>query len=147
MPSQTPDQSPAHPRVGGENDWTDPKAPLMPGSSPRGRGKQPLDLMRYLIRRLIPAWAGKTLADNWEVLEAEAHPRVGGENLSEDDSGFWRLGSSPRGRGKPRARAARCSRRGLIPAWAGKTWDVGTVPDRQGGSSPRGRGKLCEGVG
>ena len=161
MPSQTPDQSPAHPRVGGENDWTDPKAPLMPGSSPRGRGKQPLDLMRYLIRRLIPAWAGKTLADNWEVLEAEAHPRVGGENHLMAITNADNAGSSPRGRGKPNISHTHKVLPRLIPAWAGKTrravrpgnrrtahprvggenLQVGQ-PIRPGcGSSPRGRGK------
>ena len=50
----------AHPRVGGENPANSPRAILISGSSPRGRGK--LDHAGAAGGRhgLIPAWAGKT---------------------------------------------------------------------------------------
>ena len=71
----------------------------------------------------------------------KAHPRVGGENDFDIEALASALGSSPRGRGKrlggdasnaswgssPRGRGKRRAdepprrRRGLIPAWAGKT--------------------------
>ena len=90
-----------------------------------------------------------------------AHPRAGGENLSEDDSGFWRLGSSPRGRGKQRLGEREHGGNRLIPVRAGKTPLRPRIGVRQGahpraggenptrpkvtcslsGSSPRGRGK------
>ena len=50
-----------------------------------------------------------------------AHPRVGGENVSQFAARPWNTGSSPRGRGKPALGKARANRRRLIPAWAGKT--------------------------
>ena len=70
----------AHPRVGGENDLTEPIMELMPGSSPRGRGKLDEAKRGKLACGLIPAWAGKTaplyIGNGWPW----AHPRVGGEN-------------------------------------------------------------------
>ena len=91
-----------------------------------------------------------------------AHPRAGGENSSTKPTPCTRRGSSPRGRGKPRARARghACAR--LIPARAGKTGRVSVLREGEGahpraggenrpstamvevspGSSPRGRGKL-----
>ena len=90
-----------------------------------------------------------------------AHPRAGGENPHADSIDGTRVGSSPRGRGKPDWRRRRLVGAGLIPARAGKT---NTSPPtetfsrahpRAGGentvvyllipslpgSSPRGRGK------
>ena len=50
----------AHPRVGGENSKIASGSGIMPGSSPRGRGKRQLDTVRVPAGGLIPAWAGKT---------------------------------------------------------------------------------------
>ena len=71
----------AHPRVGGENDPTDPTHPLATGSSPRGRGKRGQMIEEPKPGRLIPAWAGKTYFLIAPPRRAWAHPRVGGENL------------------------------------------------------------------
>ena len=50
----------AHPRVGGEN-FVEPGLPASgAGSSPRGRGKQPMVRNGRIHGGLIPAWAGKT---------------------------------------------------------------------------------------
>ena len=51
--------------------------------------------------RLIPAWAGKTLMDLDLAAPDPAHPRVGGENFISFPHYVLRVGSSPRGRGKP----------------------------------------------
>ena len=52
---------PAHPRVGGENETIPHVRACVPGSSPRGRGKPSGRTTGIRVRRLIPAWAGKTL--------------------------------------------------------------------------------------
>ena len=151
----------AHPRVGGENVAYNKSETFRNGSSPRGRGKRYTDITGIQRAGLIPAWAGKT--GSWaQTIEGNtAHPRVGGENRLGDPVDDLRLGSSPRGRGKLVVRARHCSRRRLIPAWAGKTprprdarksctahprvgGENSTAPDPvtgRPGSSPRGRGK------
>ena len=132
-----------------------------PGSSPRGRGKLHIAHMRHHARRLIPARAGKTSAGSQGGSGSSAHPRAGGENMRFSLSTFSWLGSSPRGRGKPRVARQERQQGGLIPARAGKTSDgsqggqSGSAHPRAGGenspgpsrravragSSPRGRGK------
>ena len=152
----------AHPRVGGENLIAWAFATRVPGSSPRGRGKPPGPYPGVPGRRLIPAWAGKTLSGHQDHYQTAAHPRVGGENDEEADMSGRRSGSSPRGRGKRASRAPRPVEGRLIPAWAGKTTasfsacrPIRAHPRVGGennatndsaittiGSSPRGRGKL-----
>ena len=72
----------AHPRVGGENQRQGNRIVRPRGSSPRGRGKRRCHRLPGRVRRLIPAWAGKTSRGRRVSLLAEAHPRVGGENVS-----------------------------------------------------------------
>ena len=73
----------AHPRVGGENyPWIFAPA-ITPGSSPRGRGKLKALGCDGQGHRLIPAWAGKTLKHAQIASWTPAHPRVGGENLTD----------------------------------------------------------------
>ena len=70
----------AHPRMGGENTAAAAKDAATNGSSPHGRGKQRHQRPEALRHRLIPAWAGKTVAMSlWGCL-TWAHPRMGGEN-------------------------------------------------------------------
>ena len=90
-----------------------------------------------------------------------AHPRAGGENTYQNVTDAATDGSSPRGRGKHKLIATLVKPWGLIPARAGKTWELNTGTTRiwahpraggenclkhffshvPGGSSPRGRGK------
>ena len=88
--------------MGGENDCTDPNILLMPGSSPRGRGKHATRDDAYNAAGLIPAWAGKTDRLIEKGRHMPAHPRVGGENLDNRERAGDHAGSSPRGRGKPK---------------------------------------------
>ena len=147
--------------MGGEN--LIPGCLIAPGagSSPRGRGKLSETQRAPRSDRLIPAWAGKTLIPRVDVLSAEAHPRVGGENRADRARLRTRGGSSPRGRGKLFTFSLLFLPFRLIPAWAGKTaaWssltslvsahprvggeNPGGRDDRGNlrGSSPRGRGK------
>ena len=116
------------------------------------------------LRRLIPAWAGKTVTINTWFSNETAHPRVGGENDFDIERLAGVLGSSPRGRGKRLGQEEVAGVEGLIPAWAGKTGGVEVLPRGVGahprvggenasltmmcaivgGSSPRGRGKQVE---
>ena len=131
------------------------------GSSPRGRGKPGRGLGDQARGRLIPAWAGKTTPSRWPPPSAWAHPRVGGENVSQSSCRFSAFGSSPRGRGKRAVTSDQLLVGRLIPAWAGKTTATTSTALRPRahprvggengqpiadliisiGSSPRGRGK------
>ncbi len=111
--------------------------------------------------RLIPAHAGKTLAEVRDHRRPRAHPRACGENSKLRSQALPRYGSSPRMRGKQwKMFAANCPS-GLIPAHAGKTYfgiyrwrpkpahpracgenmSVAAMSPVRRGSSPRMRGK------
>ena len=53
---------PGHPRVGGEHDKDLPPSVTLTGSSPRGRGTLQCPARRQGGMRVIPAWAGNTIA-------------------------------------------------------------------------------------
>ena len=153
---------PAHPRAGGENVGCVHVLDGGRGSSPRGRGKHNLVIGHGSSERLIPARAGKTRRAPRGSCRRTAHPRAGGENVGGDPQELPNLGSSPRGRGKRFDWGVILSSMGLIPARAGKTVVADTknfsraahpraggenlTPAGRlvidGGSSPRGRGKL-----
>ena len=105
-PHTTPEPRWAHPRVGGENLLVARSLLSGMGSSPRGRGKRLNRCFAQLVHGLIPAWAGKTPQRLDHVLPEGAHPRVGGENVTEALDLAGERGSSPRGRGKHRPRQA-----------------------------------------
>ena len=151
----------AHPRAGGENCDVAFVESHEPGSSPRGRGKPGCCGACGACCGLIPARAGKTPSHRRACLSRRAHPRAGGENHEGSEMRGACVGSSPRGRGKPRRDRDARRLRGLIPARAGKTTSGNTRPHARrahpraggenhenvgdgkvvGGSSPRGRGK------
>ena len=153
----------AHPRAGGENCTGRRIRWAVRGSSPRGRGKR--DNLPHRVRRvrLIPARAGKTPRSKMRPPWRPAHPRAGGENATTPMKSVRAGGSSPRGRGKPKAGFDLSFSRRLIPARAGKTVyltskrPLRAAHPRAGGenpvecstgrphlgSSPRGRGKLA----
>ena len=90
----------AHPRAGGENHPSSPRSARGWGSSPRGRGKHRIERREVVVRRLIPARAGKTSPGRRSPPGRPAHPRAGGENYKDTLGLHTPLGSSPRGRGK-----------------------------------------------
>ena len=132
------------------------------GSSPRVRGKRALYLLRGPTSGLIPARAGKTPRRIADPAHRAAHPRACGENAFITAQQQLLSGSSPRVRGKLRPHHWHGDLGRLIPARAGKTPrrrrppDAGRAhpracgenvrwtsqADREGGSSPRVRGKL-----
>ena len=113
---------------------------LIPGSSPLTRGKRSPSYLSGDWLRLIPAHAGKTIADAGGQSGESAHPRSRGENLSGLISLFFGLGSSPLTRGKRLRRVQRSAVRRLIPAHAGKTVTHGPPP-RPPAAHPRSRGE------
>ena len=73
----------AHPRAGGENCARSALVSASSGSSPRGRGKRELFGADSERCGLIPARAGKTSTTCARTAPVRAHPRAGGENMSE----------------------------------------------------------------
>ena len=132
----------AHPRAGGENPVGGAFPDRSGGSSPRGRGKPDPAHHDPARAGLIPARAGKTRPCSSRPRTCRAHPRAGGENDRREVPAPIFLGSSPRGRGKPKAGLDLLLSGRLIPARAGKTIRRSHSTAHRGGSSPRGRGKL-----
>ena len=161
-PPIRPETSRAHPRACGENSSPSPLPVVFVGSSPRVRGKRS-DSHRGRSRAgLIPARAGKTGGSVCRSRSPRAHPRACGENVASASEWGGTTGSSPRVRGKPSMKSAAILAHWLIPARAGKTTAASSAvssggahpracgenvrwtsqADREGGSSPRVRGKL-----
>ena len=90
----------AHPHSRGENDWTDPNIPLMPGSSPLTRGKRDIVDCDAHALGLIPTHAGKTTSSSPPSSARAAHPHSRGENHSCRGNSTLPTGSSPLTRGK-----------------------------------------------
>ena len=111
----------AHPRSRGENDAIQFDLEFSAGSSPLTRGK--LHALMPVLPQvgLIPAHAGKTLADLPRAHARAAHPRSRGENDHVGGPAHHELGSSPLTRGKPSAATTPTPAPRLIPAHAGKT--------------------------
>ena len=131
----------AHPRSRGENGQGHHERPPFGGSSPLTRGKLDFGHTVHGMVRLIPAHAGKTGLRNSPRGGYRAHPRSRGENEYVTWLRAAQAGSSPLTRGKRDVGGVRASRRGLIPAHAGKTRRYGCHRRSGGGSSPLTRGK------
>ena len=150
-----------HPRVGGEKLLRGRPAAVLRGSPPRGRGKVMFRRSIEMLKRITPAWAGKSAKRPRREKHGWDHPRVGGEKLAALRSAASFLGSPPRGRGKAKCPGSRGNDIGITPAWAGKSQlggkqsgcckdhpRVGGEKELQSpelrlpeGSPPRGRGK------
>ena len=130
----------AHPRACGENARSPRGAPPATGSSPRVRGKRRVLGEGHGGLRLIPARAGKTPRSTTTSCPAAAHPRACGENGSAQKDGSVLAGSSPRVRGKPARTLRTPSQSRLIPARAGKTFQV-MVPSVLRRAHPRACGE------
>ena len=151
-----------HPRVGGEKLNRRPWSCSRRGSPPRGRGKVSGWMSWTSASGITPAWAGKR---EWEGLLGQDpgdHPRVGGEKHRLMPRKRQKKGSPPRGRGKGMGQAAHQCNDGITPAWAGKRVEISKIvsdygdhprvggeksvncltSQPQGGSPPRGRGKV-----
>ena len=81
-------------------------------------------LVLFIIRRIIPAYAGSTIRSHTNCRAREDHPRVCGEHLDNANFSNTREGSSPRMRGALADALALVSV-GIIPAYAGSTEGAG----------------------
>ena len=54
-----------------------------------------------MVRRSIPAWAGKPRRTTWRSRRSRVYPRVGGETWTKNANVKAKAGLSPRGRGNP----------------------------------------------
>ena len=132
--------TPAHPRSRGENKQTIADVYEDAGSSPLTRGKRQERRDNAIQGRLIPAHAGKTPGSARCGAPRPAHPRSRGENRLERPAADASRGSSPLTRGKPAAALYGPRQGGLIPAHAGKTFQISFFEVR-GAAHPRSRGE------
>ena len=110
-----------HPRMGGEKLMYAALLKYRRGSPPHGRGKVFCRRgLRFWVR-ITPAWAGKSRLFICFHFFGEDHPRMGGEKHLLSPILRAALGSPPHGRGKAYRAAGHCTRRGITPAWAGKS--------------------------
>ena len=130
----------AHPRSRGENSAPASAMLTAAGSSPLTRGKLVEAASGFLLKRLIPAHAGKTSSYKVPGFRAGAHPRSRGENVAVSVPTGGREGSSPLTRGKRDERVVSGYDDGLIPAHAGKT-DRPHAGHLLAGAHPRSRGE------
>ena len=152
---------PDHPRACGANVVAVMANEVVPGSSPRMRGKPRSVSHVSAPGRIIPAHAGQTLLCFSRPVPGSDHPRACGANGTTKRLPITLTGSSPRMRGKPAVFAIAEDTERIIPAHAGQTSTLprlahliadhpracgangvwGTFNIRGHGSSPRMRGK------
>ena len=111
----------AHPRSRGENYLAACLDCGVMGSSPLTRGKPYGPVPACIRGGLIPAHAGKTSSAALASMDAWAHPRSRGENMSARVAACCASGSSPLTRGKRPRDFCSANDVRLIPAHAGKT--------------------------
>ena len=109
-----------HPRMGGEKLCGRYQVRQRHGSPPHGRGKESWTIQVGGCTRITPAWAGKRPTGRQSPVQAEDHPRMGGEKHFGRHTGFDILGSPPHGRGKDHRPPTGSSPSRITPAWAGK---------------------------
>ena len=129
-----------HPRIRGEHS-PDSTAPCREhGSSPHTRGARVATPPYPAAPRIIPAYAGSTLAHGSRAGQWPDHPRIRGEHTYEKTGSYLEPGSSPHTRGARRRRGWRRRRVRIIPAYAGSTGSKPTRPHRMR-DHPRIRGE------
>ena len=109
-----------HPRLRGEKALSRNLARCPLGSSPLTRGKGLNKVNRFWAKRIIPAYAGKSMPILSGLSRLQDHPRLRGEKRGSNCFDLYRAGSSPLTRGKELARLKQPRRLGIIPAYAGK---------------------------
>ncbi len=108
-----------HPRVCGDQGQEQKPSCWVFGSSPRVRGPVKRRENPTSNTRFIPACAGTSDWGGAPVCQCAVHPRVCGDQGSQDRLPFGRFGSSPRVRGPARRTKAHASCKRFIPACAG----------------------------
>ena len=125
-----------HPRVCGEHSKNMLDECEERGSSPRMRGTLPqIPCVTHGVG-IIPAYAGNTQSGQSMFAAAWDHPRVCGEHTAIGDAVIDATGSSPRMRGTPCDTGLVKTLSGIIPAYAGNTFNP-TVSDQGNWDHPR----------
>ena len=112
-----------HPRIRGENSVTRNAHFANVETSPHTRGKLDPDTVLGLILGNIPAYAGKAHCRQGGNAQRQKHPRIRGESLIALLNICFLRETSPHTRGKLRTLGYIESKRGNIPAYAGKAKD------------------------
>ena len=110
-----------HPRIRGEHAGAVQELPIGGGSSPHTRGAPPRSSPGSRPSRIIPAYAGSTVAGLPTGHSRWDHPRIRGEHDGEGPVDGVQGGSSPHTRGARSRRSVCDDRRRIIPAYAGST--------------------------
>ena len=129
-----------HPRIRGEHARPERARRHWRGSSPHTRGALVAEIGDAADRRIIPAYAGSTRAELYEVSVVADHPRIRGEHSDRGYPGCGGCGSSPHTRGARAAhlRADRCV--SDHPRIRGEHHREGSGINMDLGSSPHTRG-------
>ena len=151
-----------HPRVCGEKIPSSLNWPMFLGSPPRVRGKADSANLHQPKPGITPAYAGKSTGLCEHSRQEQDHPRVCGEKSAASIWAICARGSPPRMRGKdPRfidddtaggITPACAGKRPVSPIWwtpcqdhprvCGEKFDTPSIPQAEGGSPPRVRGKV-----
>ena len=90
-----------HPRIRGEHELFGGGADIVGGSSPHTRGARIRPAGSIRPARIIPAYAGSTVAEQCTHWVSSDHPRIRGEHEAPRDGDAESIGSSPHTRGAP----------------------------------------------
>ena len=110
-----------HPRIRGEHVRVCVPHGSIDGSSPHTRGAPGPHKNSLSKFRIIPAYAGSTIARSISPIFPQDHPRIRGEHDRAVETLEGVGGSSPHTRGAPPAVAMPAAPERIIPAYAGST--------------------------
>ena len=114
-----------HPRIRGENSSGGSQRRMHMETSPHTRGELVAQRILHDCARNIPAYAGRTDAKAEKTAQLEKHPRIRGENVEALFGSASILETSPHTRGEPGNVLIPLKIAGNIPAYAGRTRDLG----------------------
>ena len=112
------------------------------GSSPHSRGTLYNRNAANVAKGIIPAFAGNTVLAVDQFCNIKDHPRIRGEHSSHSETSGQSPGSSPHSRGTLRFDPTIHPLPGIIPAFAGNTYNGGNKNVRNR-DHPRIRGEHC----
>ena len=110
-----------HPRLCGEKKVQHHATPKFAGSPPPMRGKELRFGLRFRLRRITPAYAGKRVSNGRRAARKRDHPRLCGEKFKNRGSINHTQGSPPPMRGKEFGKLLDNPVDGITPAYAGKS--------------------------
>ena len=139
-----PDLWKDHPRLRGEKFLLRLALLLMLGSPPLTRGKEVIAVVKVSIKRITPAYAGKSFQQFLEEGGKMDHPRLRGEKALMESFILYITGSPPLTRGKGLFLRRCGSAAGITPAYAGKSKSEKRLESRKR-DHPRLRGEKSSG--